>query len=850
MGEGKPLTQTARIESCLPCCQLLHFGGNLRYYLDLANVEYFHDGGEPPGQWFGRGAKALGLEGTADKETVKNLAKGLSPDGSKKLVQLQRVKGKTHQAGWDLTFSAPKSVSVALAVADEELRQTLQRCHDEALRTTLEFMQDKLVFSRTGKGGTQLVHADMVAAIFQHGTSRAGDPGLHSHVLFMNVGVSDGKTRTVLSKQIYQWKMTLGALYRSQLSHNIQRDTHLRVEADGFAFRIRGIGKVVVDLFSKRRQEIVALLGTKGQSSAKAAQIATLESRRPKDVKPRGELFSQWQKDAGRFGLTAWSLNHLRSGRPRKVNPYKLVDSSFRKLCGIKSTFTKSDLLRETALLGQVYGVSIDRLTRNVNNFIKRNPEIVTVAADRFTSKSNLKLESELLDMVTAEDSRNSRKHLANISVVEKHLVKNGHLSWEQQAAVSHMTLAPGDVSCVEGLAGVGKTTAMKTATDIWSESGYKVIGACISGKAAQELAEKAGIKTCTIAKMKQGFSKSLADCIWHQAKQLVRAARKKPTYRRGLPKLDSKTILVLDEAGMIGTRDLYEIQKEAFKAGTKLILSGDQQQIQPIELGTPFLSMLRRLGGVFISEICRQKNAFDRQVVKDLSDGNARDALQSLKDRGRLHVCNSRDDAMKKMVADWGATNDRNDPMFAPTRVEVATLNKECQKLRLQNRELKTWETLHANGQKFYINDRIMFERTSDQFGVNNGDLGTITGFNSKRKLLSAKLDNGRKVLIHTDKYPEFSLGYAMTAHKGQGTTVQNTFVLLGGSMQDQHLAYVQLSRAEHTTHVYVDRFEAGDDLKGLEQSLTRSNPDLLARDYLDGQADQHRKKGFGYSL
>lgn len=824
-------------------------GGNLRYYLDLANIEYFHDGGEPPGQWYGRGAKALGLQGIADNETVKNLAKGLSPDGSKKLVQL--AKGKQHQAGWDLTFSAPKSVSVAWAVADDELRQKIQQCHDQAVNRTLEFLQDNVLISRTGKGGKELVKADMVAVTFQHGTSRANDPQLHTHGLIMNIAVSGGKTRTILSKPLYQMKMTAGALYRSELSHLIQRETGLRIQADGFAFKVKGISQAVVDLFSKRRQQVEAALTSSGKSSAAAAQRATLETRWKKDETPRSELVPQWQNDAARFGLTAWSLDHLRSGRTQRVNPYRLVDSSFRQLTGIKSTFTKSDLLRETALLGQVYGVSIDRLTRSTAQFIKNNPEIVAVGADRFTSKSNLKLESDLLDIATAAESRNSRNHLADISVVEKHLVKNGHLSWEQQAAVSHMTLAPGDVSCVEGLAGVGKTTAMKTAADIWKDAGYSVVGACISGKAARELSQHAGIKSFTIAKLKHGFDKSLANTIWHQAKQLARAAMKKPTFSMtGLPKLSSKTVLILDEAGMIGTRDLHEILTEARKAGSKVVIIGDPKQLQPIDKGTPFRSLLQRLGGVSITEIRRQTDAFDRQVVKDLYDGNARDVLQSLKDRGRLHVCSSRDEAMKKMVADWGAKNDRNDPMFAPTRVEVDKLNKECQNLRLKNRELKTWETLHVNGQKFYINDRIIFGRTDDQFGVNNGDLGTITGFNSKKKLLAARLDDGRKVLIHTDKYPEISLGYAMTAHKGQGTTVENTFVLLGGSIQDQHLAYVQLSRARGVTQVYVDRFEAGDECEGLEQSLKRSNPDLLAREYLDGQAAQHHKKGFGYGL
>ena len=822
-------------------------GGNLRYYLDLANVEYFHDGGEPAGRWFGRGATALGLAGVADKEAVTNLAKGLSPDASRKLIQLG--KGKNHQAGWDLTFSAPKSVSVAWAVADDELRQKIQQCHDQAVNRALEFLQDNVLVSRTGKGGKELVSADMVAVTFQHGTSRANDPQLHTHSLVMNVAVSNGKTRTILSKPLYQMKMTAGALYRSELSYLLQLETGLRIQPDGFAFKVKGIGQAVVDLFSKRRQQVEAALASNGQSSAAAAQRATLETRWKKDVTPRAELFPQWQKDAARFGLTAWSLNHARAGGLKPSNPYKMVDSSFRKLSGLHSTFTKSDLLRETALLGQISGVSIGQLTRNVEKFIQRNSEIVPVAPDRFTSKSNLKLETELLEMATAEESRNSRKHVVDISIVEQYQVINSHLSWEQQSAISHMTLSPGEVTCVEGMAGTGKTRAMKVAAEIWKSAGYEVIGACISGKAAQGLAKEAGIKTYTISKLKAGFSKSLANTIWHHGKQLIRAALKRPTYgRRGLPKLSNKTVLILDEAGMIGTTDLHEIVKEARKAGTKVVLTGDSIQLQPLERGTPFRSLFQRLGGVSITEIRRQDDVFDRQVVKDLYDGNARDALQSLKERGRLHVCNSREEAMKKMVADWGEKKDRNDPMFAPTRVEVDKLNKECQQLRLKNRELKTWETLHINGQKFHINDRILFERTAEQFGVNNGDLGTITGFNSKRKLLSAQLDDGRKVLIRADKYQDVSLGYAMTAHKGQGTTVNNTFVLLGGTMQDQHLAYVQLSRARGMTQVYVDRFEAGEELAGLEQSLTRSKPDLLARDYTDRPSP--KKPYYGPSL
>ncbi len=825
-------------------------GGNLRYYLELASVEYYLKGGEPPGLWFGRGAVSLGLEGTADKKDIANLAKGLSPNGKKKLIQLQ--KGKEHQAGWDLTFSAPKSVSVVWAVGDAELRRKIQQCHDEAVRKTLEYIQDNLLTSRTGKGGKQIVQADMVAVTFQHGTSRAADPQLHTHSLIMNLAVSDGKTRTILSKPLYQWKMTLGALYRSELSHQIQQQTGLRIEADGFAFKVRGIAQGLVELFSKRRQEVEAALGALGQSSAHASQLATLETRRAKDTKPRNELFSDWRKDAGGFGVTPESIEKLRNGTWRRVNPYKLVDSAFRQLTATKSTFTKSDLIRSSALQGQIYGVSIERLTRNAEKFLNQHPEIVAVAEDRFTSKQILKMESELINSVMSPESRNCRNHVVGVGSVEKHMLANDFLTWEQQAAIAHMTMAPGNVTAVEGRAGTGKTTAMKVATDIWQEAGFTVIGACISGKAARELSKSAGIKSYTIAKLKQGFAKSLAATIWHQGKQLGRAAMKKPTFnRRGLPKLENKTVLILDEAGMIATKDLSEILSEAKKAGSKVVLIGDPKQLQPIDAGTPFRSLLQRLKGVSITEIRRQTDAFDRQVVNDLYDGNPRDALQSLADRGRLHVSNSREEAMKQMVHDWDVKKNRSDTMFAPTHAEVDKLNKECQKTRLKNGELKTWwEKLKHEGQHYYINDRILFGETSEKFDVNNGDLGTITGFNSKRRLLSAKLDDGHKVLINVDQYRGFKLGYAMTAHKGQGTTVDDTFVLLGGSLQDQHLAYVQMSRARGVTQVYVDRFEAGEDLKGLEQSLTRSNPDLLARDYQDGQAEQHRKRSVGYSL
>jgi len=814
-------------------------GSNLDYYLELATAEYYLSGGEPPGRWYGQGAARLGLSGVVDHQTLRHLAAGYARDGEKKLVQ--NAGKEKHQVGWDLTFSAPKSVSVLWSVAPDDIRQTIQHCHEAAVCKAIDFVEQKFSHSRTGKGGKGQVKVGLAVGLFEHGTSRANDPQLHTHALVLNLGLApDAITRSILSRPLFRAKMVTGALYRLELAHQLVKQLGLRLVSKGFGFEVKGVPQALCDDQSKRRQQIEEALAAFGSSSAHASHIATLETRSRKETKPRADLFESWQQDAKSFGFTPASIRNLIGRQPIRQTPVVAIQSAIRGLATQHSYFSRNEILREAAVLTQHQGVSVDRLITALDGFLKSSPDVVSLPEDCFSTRKNVELERDMLGMV--KEMLEDHSHVVGIDRVEKRLVKDAAqgpdkcLSWEQAAAVAHITMAPGAVQVVAGKAGVGKTQMLKVAAELWQASGFKVYGACISGKAARGLETETGIRSETIAKLIYDASQNWKTRTRHHGRQLFRALRGKKTFgMKPAFKLDSRTVLVLDEAAMIGTQDLHLLLKEVKRAGAKIVLIGDAFQLQPIAAGTPFRALAKKFGAVHIDQIRRQRDAFDRQVVIDLSEGRADDAIRSLYERGFVHIADDRRLAIEKLVADWAATGERTDPIFVPTRKEAAEINQRCQKFRVQNDEIWHWKSVKVNGQKFHIGDRIIFEARDKRLRVENGDFATITKINTRDKLIAVKLDSGKTVMVPLKRYSNFSLGYAMTVHKGQGATVENAFVLLGGSMQDRFLSYVQMSRARGQTRVYLDRFEADEAFKGIIYQMNRSDLRPLAVELKD---------------
>ena len=276
-----------------------------RYYLELAVEDYYLNGGEPPGQWHGKGAAALGLAGKVTREQFENLFYGYSPDGKTSLVQNAGQKFGYHERvpGWDLTFSPPKSVSVIWATAPEPIRRAIERAHAEAVKTSLDLMEDFAGVTRRGAGGKIHEKGMFCYAMFEHGTSRAQEPQLHLHVVCNNLIVrSDGTTGAVRSQALYDYRMAVGYLYASHFATLLQRDLHLPIEKVQGWFEVAGVSPELIDRFSTRRKEILAYCKRKGVSGAVEMEKAAIATRQVKGHIARQLLFQQAQEIGNEMG--------------------------------------------------------------------------------------------------------------------------------------------------------------------------------------------------------------------------------------------------------------------------------------------------------------------------------------------------------------------------------------------------------------------------------------------------------------------------------------------------------------------------------------------------------------------
>lgn len=272
----------------------------VQYYLD-GKLDYYLHGIDKEGQWHGNGAQKLGLSGKVNRETFRNLLEGFSPDGTKKLVQ--NAGAENRQCYWDLTFSAPKSVSVLWAMAPESVRNDIEQAHTEAVREALAYLEEVGGFSRRGKGGKIIDEADLVFATFLEGTSRAGDPNIHTHCVLVNFGVRPDRTTGALkTEEIFDHKMAGGEFYQLGLGSKLHQRLHVTIEPERVGFRIVDVPKDVCRFFSKRGQKIREVMETRGLKGAIAAKQITLETRPAKEEVPAAILFSHWQAAGRKLG--------------------------------------------------------------------------------------------------------------------------------------------------------------------------------------------------------------------------------------------------------------------------------------------------------------------------------------------------------------------------------------------------------------------------------------------------------------------------------------------------------------------------------------------------------------------
>lgn len=840
---------------------------SLDYYMNLAAEDYYLAGGEPPGKFYGGGARALGLSGIVKREQLRALFQGVHPVTGKRLVQNAETSSRC--PGHDLTFSAPKSVSIAWVFP--EFRQKIQDIQQRAVQATLDYAEAHFTFSRVGsvrKDDWSVVRSKLVAAIFEHVTSRDLDCSLHDHVLTLNLGVDEnGDTRTILSHPFYENRNLLGAIYRSNMAYLLRTETGFGCVRKGDSFEIRGFRRRLLREFSTRRKQIEREMKRKGESGGKAAAEATLNTRRTKkNVPPRSILLKRWQRKLMRQGFGPRSLRRLQDwtlSNPEKDLPRALA-GAIANLSRRGKHFSEKELFFETLCEAVKYAIPFYMIEPAVKKHLQTDASIIHLKQEvdgmkRYATPEIIKEEQEMYDNVDALLARRGPR--ANPLVVERILAKYPHLTEEHARAVRHFTMGRGSLRIADGIAGTAKTSGvLKPCLEIWKKQGYRVIGAAPTGQAAHVLERATGIPTDTIHMRLCDFERKFGFTARQHLKQFGRAIRRKRTYRVKRPrpvKIDRNTILVVDESGMVNTRHMRMLAKRVKRGGGILVLIGDAGQIPPVEGSAPFQSLCNRASSAKLTRVLRQKEEWARQAVEHFSRGQNAEALQLFVDRGLITVRENINDALDALVEDWaeiGVHTPEKIVVLVATNEQSEKANILCQQRRIAagqldpSRHLRIYDDLKDGNESYrnevHVGDRVVFTRNDRRLKVFNGFIGTVTAMQKLRRRITVRLDSGETVVVPIPKYRHLRLAYASTTHKYQGDANLHVAVLATG--QNQFISYVQGSRGILTTRFYTTQYML--DLDDIENSplvhQMGRKPDLrLAVDLLEADEPALKK-------
>jgi conjugative relaxase-like TrwC/TraI family protein len=788
--------------------------GQEAYYLEAVaqGVEDYYVGGEAPGRWIASSDTMLGLAGDVSADDLRAVLSGRDPSSGTRLGQPHTV------PGFDLTFRAPKSVSVLFGLGDPDVARRVREAHDRAVVSALDWAERHIVWSRRGHGGTRQVRGEgLVAAAFRHRTSRNGDPHLHTHVLVPNMVLGeDGRWATLDGRWVYTSAKTIGYLYEAQLRHNLTVD--LGVEwgevRNGIA-DIEHIPMEVLTAFSTRRAEIEERMAIRNQYSAKAAMIAALDTRRSKQIEPAvGELHARWTGRAEEIGFDPVRLRDA-IGRT-ETTPFSDVERRTVEdrllgadgLTAHDSSFNRNDILRAwcDALpagapierLEDLAEQLLDRLeTAPLHNIVPGKGAVIrdesgrTIstlpAGERWTTFELLDIERRALD--TAHCLLAAGTAVCRQDTVLAALRTAPSLSEEQVAAVVQMTTSGNGVDVLTAPAGAGKTFVFASAREAWERAGCRVIGAAHTGVAADELEMAAGIASTTIARL------------------LIAIDRGEPGG------LDDRTVLVVDEAGTAGTRDLARLLDEVQRTGAKAMLIGDPRQLPEIAAGGLFAALAERQPVIELRDNRRQRDEWEIEALSHLRDGNSSKALHAYLDHGRITIGYDAHHTKTLLLADWWAAIVRGDDavMLAGRRAEVAELNI-CGHIRALGAGLLTGPVLDVGEMRIQAGDKVMMLRNDRAVGVRNGNRGEVVDIDPNEHTMRVQLARG--IADIPARYVDaghVGHAYAMTVNKAHGLTCDAT-MLLGDDLLYRELAYEALSRGRIENRIYMSHSTMGE--------------------------------------
>ncbi len=791
---------------------------------------------QAPSRWLGSGLDRLGLvRGSAvDVEVFSKLMKHQSPGGEAMVV------AKAHRlkvAAFDLTLSAPKSVSLLYAFGNEQVRREVREAHREAVDEALAYMQSETSQTRLEERGrdadgtptlnTRNVGSEgFVAAGFDHYTSRAQDPQVHTHVVVINRVWAEGGWRALDGQRAYAHAKAGGTIYEAKLREGLTRRLGVwwGPVNNGIA-DVEGFSSDLISHFSSRRTEILEaverhLARHGGVAHRRLTQAYTLETRQPKvqdkdespltrrmkDYGVSDTVESHWYQKAidapqdvislveqvvtmGRVGLKP-------AGNDIERSANSVVESLTRK----QATFTERDVI---AFAAQLFpdGASVDELTTATRRILaagQKSGDVVTVfpsegsvgtrglpSEARFTTRSQLEREALVLSAVTQTSPTTVDAAALERSIVSRRLVS------QQAAAVRQLAQLDGRLVAMVGPGGSGKTYAIGAYADTVRASGSLVIGAAVSATAAAKLGDE-------------------LDGCWTGTVSLLR--HQLETRRTSLP---SGTVVIVDEASMVSTVDLAYLVKLTEGCEGKLILIGDPLQLPSVDAGGLFHRIVAD-GWQVVDELAdlnqRQILDLDRENLTRIRTGEISEAVRSYSEAGRIHLGRSESATKSAMVEAWWKDVEMHGleqvRMLASRRDEVEMLN-HLARVEMSEASLLSGPVLENRwGVKFQTGDRIVVRdnwyRHTD---LRNGQTGTISSVDVEQGTVRFRRDLDGQLIDLPKPYVDQSLdwSYAQTIHTAQGQTFQVTHLYADAGVRAEH-GYTALSRACGETHLWLN--------------------------------------------
>ncbi len=785
---------------------------DLKYYADLAKEDYYNSGGEPEGEWSGLAARLLKLNGKISVNDYYKIFKGFAPDGS----ALCQNAGISHKAGWDLTFSAPKSVSVLWARSDRATRRRIQKAQLHAVKSAIKLLEGQAAFARRGSQGKEIEKViGVIAALYEHSTSREQDPQLHTHCLIANLAPrEDGSWGTIESRLIYVWQKALNATYIAELAKGL-REIGFKIEQPEGSdiFEIFGVPKQVCKSYSKRSTQIKSLMNKIGatNSSSKIGDVISVTSRKYKKEIDRPALFERWEQEMDDIGFTSEIASEIASGLIQKnlveVESPLPSESILSDLTEKHSIFRLQDIYEKLAIEAQWSGAGLDNIEFIVQNILQESELIALGIDDKqnqiFTTKTIIENEKQLIDI--ADKLQKQTQYKLPDSIIQNSISsfaesKGYPLSDEQQESV--FAVCQSSLDILQGAAGAGKSTSMLTVKSAYEANGYNVIGATVARKAATQLQDETGIKSSTIKKLLDDLKAKKYDL--------------------------NKTILLVDEAGQLSSQDLLSLISAVDQAKGKIILVGEDKQMDAITHGGSLKYLSNKLGCSRLENIRRQREVWARRAVQDLRNGNAEPALKAHLEKGLLNLEYNGEHTRSKLIDEWNdfrISNPKKESMILAHRwKDVKTLNdlvrgiyQQEGKLGSENIEIECSISDKSLRFEYSTGDRIRLCRNDYKRDLTNGQLGTIKKIQTTESgyLLTVDLDNGDTKTFDTSEYCNdkghfyMAQAYASTIYSSQGTTIDgDTFVYYSTSMGRAE-SYVAGSRHKDNCHWYVNREE-----------------------------------------